>query len=398
MIYDPKDGLTLAPTDAELQRRWTAVRSRMEADKVDVLIITGHDQFLGGHIQWFTDYPARNCYPMTVIFPLRDEMTTITSGGKAPSDPGPPAWALRGVKTRLTAPYFPSIHFTGSYDAQLAAEALHPWKTGTIGIVTPLHMNAVFRDHLVKAMPKARFVDAAELVDHIKAIKSEEEIGFLRKTAALQDAAIGYARTIITPGRRVFEIVADVIRKVTELGSEEQLVLGGCGPLGVPSPIQSRHFQNRVVKENEQFSLMIEVNGPGGIYGEMGRCFFLGDTVPAELYDANELCKEAQSRTVDLLKAGADPKEIWDSNNAFLVSKGQMPETRLYAHGQGYDLVERPILRYDETMKLAVNMNITVHPMIVKQTLWVSMWDNFLINSTGKAERLHKTPQEIFTV
>jgi hypothetical protein len=26
------------------------------------------------------------------------------------------------------------------------------------------------------------------------------------------------------------------------------------------------------------------------------------------------------------------------------------PETRLYAHGQGYDMVERPLIRADESM------------------------------------------------
>ena len=108
---------------------------------------------------------------------------------------------------------------------------------------------------------------------------------------------------------------------------------------------------------------MIEVNGPGGIYGEMGRCLFLGD-VPAELADANALLEETRDRTIKLLKPGADPKEIWDANNAFLVSKGQMPESRVFCHGQGYSLVERPAVRNDETMKLKANMNITVHPTV----------------------------------
>jgi Xaa-Pro aminopeptidase len=398
MTHDPREALTLAPSDGELERRWKAVRARMEDEKIGVLIARGQDQFLGGYVQWFTDYPARNCYPMTVIFPYVDEMATITSGGKAPSDPGPPAWALRGVKSRLTAPYFPSLQYTGSYDAELAAEVLHEWKRDTIGIVNPLHMNTVFHDYLLKALPEAHFVDATDLVDAIKAIKSEEEISFLMKTVALQDAAIEYARTVIRPGRRVFEIVADVIHRVIGLGSEEQLVLGGSGPIGTPCPIQQRHFQNGVVREGDQFSLMIEVNGPGGIYGEMGRCFFLGSDIPAELYDANELLKETQRHTVDLLRPGGDPKEIWDGNNEFLVLKRQLPETRLYAHGQGYDLVERPVIRYDESMKLQPNMNITVHPMITSNRLWLSLWDNFLIRAGGSAERLHKTPQEIFSL
>jgi Xaa-Pro aminopeptidase len=174
-------------------------------------------------------------------------------------------------------------------------------------------------------------------------------------------------------------------------------VLGGSAPYGTPCPIQKRHFQNRVVREGDQFTLMIEVNGPGGMYGENGRCFFLGE-VPAELYDAHELLKETQRYTVSFLKPGADPKEIWKANNDFLVSKGQPPETRLYSHSQGYDLVERPAIRDDEPMKLKANMNITVHPIIASSRYWLSIWDNWLITETGVSDRLHKTPQEIFSV
>ena len=70
MAYDPKEILTLGSSDQELQRRWKAVRERMEADRIDVLVMQNQNQWLGGYVQWFTDVPARNSYPMTVIFPF----------------------------------------------------------------------------------------------------------------------------------------------------------------------------------------------------------------------------------------------------------------------------------------------------------------------------------------
>jgi Xaa-Pro aminopeptidase len=394
MTYDPKESLTLSASDSELERRWKAVRARMEGDGIDVLVMQNQNQWLGGYVQWFTDVPARNSYPMTVIFPRNDGMTTITSGGKPPGDLGPPAWTLRGVAHRLTAPYFPSLWYSGAYDAELVVRTISQRKDARVGLVNTAQMTAAFYQYLLKKLPDVDFIDASDLIDEIKAVKSEEEIGFLMKTAALQDAALEYARTVIRPGKRDFEIVADIIQKVTYLGSEEQLVLGGSAPYGKPAPIQKRRFQNRMVQEGDQFTLMIEVNGPGGIYAEAGRCFFLGK-VPAELNDAFEVVKETQHQTVRLLKPGADPKEIWDANNRFLVSKGQPPETRLYAHAQGYDLVERPAIRDDETMKLKANMNITVHPTIGSDRYWLSLWDNWLITPEGVSERLHKTPQEI---
>jgi Xaa-Pro aminopeptidase len=387
----------LSASDGELERRWKAVRERMEAQGIDVLIMQNQNQWLGGYVQWFTDIPARNSYPMTVIFPLKEGMTTITSGGTPPGDLGPPAWTLRGVDHRRTAPYFPSLYYTGTYDAEIVVETIRKAKYAKAGLVNMSQMTAAFYLHVLKSLPGVEFVNSSDLVDEIKAVKSEEEIGFLLKTVALQDAALEYARSVIRPGRKDFEIIADVIQKVTYLGSEEQLVMGGSAPYGTPAPIQKRRFQNRMVQEGDQFSLMIEVNGPGGIYAEAGRCFFVGK-VPAELGDAFEVARETQHYTAQFLRPGADPKEIWDANNEFLASRGQPRETRLYAHAQGYDLIERPAIRDDESMKIKANMNITVHPTVGSDRYWLSLWDNWLIAENGESVRLHKTPQEIISV
>jgi Xaa-Pro aminopeptidase len=392
----PKEILTESVSDHELERRWRKVRERMREEDIDFLVMQNDNEWLGGYVRWFSDIPARNGYPMTVIFPVDDEMTTITCGGKPPGDLGPPAWTMRGVRKRLTAPYFRSLMYSNTYDAELTVETLKVKKEGIIGIVGKGMISAVFYEYLRRNLPEAFFVDATDLVDHIKAIKSDEEIVLIKKTVALQDEAIEYAKRAIRPGRRDFEIIADIIHKVTDLGSEEQLVMGGSGPLGRPVPMQKRHFQNRMVREGDQFTLMIEVNGPGGMYAEIGRIFFLGK-VPSELSDAYELCKEAQKVTLKLIKPGADPAEIWRANNEFLVKNDQLPETRLFAHGQGYDLVERPAIRDDEPMKLQARMNITVHPIIGSEKIWVWVCDNYLITASG-LESLHRSPQEIFEV
>ena len=397
MVEDQKQILTESISNSELERRWREVRKKMKAEGIDFLVMQNDNEWLGGYVKWFTDISARNAYPMTVIFPIDDEMTTITCGGKPPGDLGPPAWTMRGVKNRLTAPYFRSLIYSNAYDAELTVQTLKVKKRAKIGIVGKGSMSAMFYEYMIKNLPQSNFIDATDLVDQVKAIKSDEEIALIKKTAALQDEAMEYAKKAIRPGRKDFEIIADIVHKVTDLGSEEQLVMGASGPLGKPVPMQKRHFQNRVVREEDQFTLMIEVNGPGGMYAELGRIFFLGK-VPHELQEAFELCKETQKITLKLLKSGADPSEIWHANNEFLLKKGQLPETRLYAHGQGYDLVERPAIRDDEPMKLQARMNITVHPVIGSDRVWVWICDNYLITDSGVSQCLHKTPQEIFSI
>ena len=65
---------------AELQRRWSLVRQAMQREKIDVLLMQNNNDHMGGAVKWFTDMPATNGYPVTVVFPRDDEMTVVMQG------------------------------------------------------------------------------------------------------------------------------------------------------------------------------------------------------------------------------------------------------------------------------------------------------------------------------
>jgi Xaa-Pro aminopeptidase len=191
------------------------------------------------------------------------------------------------------------------------------------------------------------------------------------------------------------EVGAHIQHVVQDLGSEQQLIMVGSAPMGRPCPQLRKHFTHRQIKAGDQLTIMIEVNGPGGMYAEIGRSCVLGKA-SQELLDAHAFALMAQQVTLNLLKPGANPKDLIAANNAFLRKHGWPEETRLFAHGQGYDLVERPAIREDETMVLAEDMNITVHPIIASKTVFSWACDNYFITENGPSECLHRTPQKIF--
>ena len=217
-MEDEREILTESISDQELERRWNEVRKRMKEEEIDFLVMQNDNEWLGGYVKWFTDVPARNAQAHTVIFPVDDEMTTITHGGKPPGDMGPPPWTLRGVKRRLTAPFFRPAYFTNTYEAELAAEVLGSRRRQRSASLEKGRCPQPFMSTSFKHLPESNFVDAADIVDQIKAIKSDEEINLIRKTAALEDKAIEYAKKAIRPGRRDFEILADIIHRATDLG------------------------------------------------------------------------------------------------------------------------------------------------------------------------------------
>ena len=86
------------------------------------------------------------------------------------------------------------------------------------------------------------------------------------------------------------------------------------------------------------------------MYTEIARTIVLGKA-SNELIDGFESMKEAQAHTLRLLKPGAScARGRRQATTTTCAARGLPPELRLYAHGQGYDLVERPLIRADETM------------------------------------------------
>ena len=117
-MEDPKGKMMKRISTPEMERRWTAVREMMNEKKIDYLVIQNSEEFLGGTVRWFTDFTARHQFPMTVIFPVDDEMTVINCGSEPPAEQVfPPPYAARGIKNRLGGVYFPTLRFTNTVEA-----------------------------------------------------------------------------------------------------------------------------------------------------------------------------------------------------------------------------------------------------------------------------------------
>jgi Xaa-Pro aminopeptidase len=394
---DPQSVLMARVSTAELERRWKAVRDMMRNDRLDYLVIRNDEAYLGGGVKWFTDFQATTQYAITVIFPVDDGMTFISHGANAPAPAGPPDWAIRGIKTRFSANYFASAGYTNTYDAELIVKALKAKKKAVIGIVGRAFMPITIYEYMVKNLPEAKFVDATDQIDHLMAIKSAEEIEIIKSVAALQDAAMEHVKKILQPGKRCFEIAAEAQYACLMQGATRFVLLCNSGPKGKAVPFQPPAFQNKVINDGDQVTILIETNGPSGLWTELGRVLSLGKP-SQQLADAFASAVEAQNITLNLLKPGAGTKEAWDANNAFLVKKGFEPELRLYAHGMGYHFVERPLIRYDETMKIKPGMNIVVHPTAANRNVWAGLTDNYIITESGPGLCIHKTPKEVIIV
>lgn len=388
----------IAPiSTAELERRWNAVRECMKASQVDFVVVNNHNDYLGGYVKWFTDEPAMHCYPVSLVFPVDDEMTTICHGSSDPKLAAPPAWAMRGVKKRMSTPVMHSLNYAAAQDAELLVAELAGHKNARICLLNEDAMTAGFVRTFRNQLTSAEFVDITDEIDLIKAIKSDEEIVRIRENALLHDEALKACFDAIAPGVRDFEVAAAGRNRAMQLGSEQHIVFVGSAPPGTPLPFNLPHAMNRRIEKGDQVGILVEVNDASGFYTHLSRIACLGD-IPEELGRQHEIALAAQQHSLDLIKPGADPVEILNANNEFLADHGLPGETRVYAHGQGYDMVERPSFQPGETMKIAANMNIAVHPAANGERASAILTDNYIVTDTGVSDCIHKTPKRVFSL
>jgi Xaa-Pro aminopeptidase len=382
----------------ELERRWSKVRHAMRARGLDALVMQSANDWLGGAVKYLTDFPANNGYPRSVILPVDHLMTVVEVGpfdGRKRLDGNDPVHP--GVGEILFSPSFLSVGYTHRYDGDVVRGALARAGHRRIGL---FGAGGLPRDFVAAIEGFARSaggetIDATDLVDAIKAIKSDEEIGLIRQAAALQDAVFAKVLSEIRPGLRDVDIAALAWREGQVRGSEQGILLGASAPLGKASVFVGRHLQGRTLAVGDHLSLLIEINGPGGFYTEIARTIVLGKAT-SELLEGFSAVREAQQATLRLMVPGAPCRDIAEAHDRHMRSRGLPTELRLYAHGQGYDMVERPLIRRDETMTIAPRMCFAVHPGFETPSMFAVICDNYLIGERGPGECLHRTEKRVF--
>jgi Xaa-Pro aminopeptidase len=151
------------------------------------------------------------------------------------------------------------------------------------------------------------------------------------------------------------------------------------------------------LNRGDHLSLLIEINGPGGFYTEIARTIVLGHA-SNQLLDGFENVREAQVHTLGQIKPGVSCRDVAQAHDDYMRARGLPPETRLYAHGQGYDMVERPLIRADESMCFEEGMCLAVHPGYETPEIFAVICDNYMVGAQGPGECLHETEKKVFEI
>lgn len=378
--------IPVAVSDRELERRWKITRRAMTDAGIDLLICEGG--YPGGYVRWLSNRLDRHEASM-VAFPIEGNLYYASHGDKIHHKAKDSYGVLELVSCSQR-------NLLANTQAPLILDILKSKRPKKVGFLGMGLIHASTYSSIVKAMPDVEFTDATDIVVPLKAVKSDEEMNFVKHTAKIHDRAVEILRDLVKVGKSGNDVVREVQKELFLSGVESQQVMAGSSPRG--SVCKYEGPSSRKLKESDQFAMLIECSGPGGFFNEVLPTVSLGRAT-SELQSAFDDAVQAQEAIVDRIRPGADPMELLKAGNEFLVEKGYPSEERLAGHAQGYDLVERPALSpLGETVKLEVGMVLAIHPTAHANNAWgFCPAQNFLVTETG-AKKLQETPQEIIEV
>ncbi|MDR0433430.1 MAG: M24 family metallopeptidase [Gracilibacteraceae bacterium] len=380
-------------SDAELERRWKAVRQGMNKEGVDCLLLYGNDAWCGGGVKWFTDFPCENTYGLVLLFPKEGEMAVYGhgyTGGTAIPD-----FAARGVGFNFGYPLAPVFGYTDNFIPEEALKFLQKRDYKKIGLyrktMTPYNYVQYLREHL----PKVEFVDADDIVDTVKAVKSEEELTAMKESVRIHDVIHAALPLWLRPGRLERDVTMDIRKAALDMGCEEMnIMIGASKKRSYHVPI---YLQNEVIEPGSNVEIVLEFTGTGGYYAELQRIWCVDCEPSPALRRAMNSSFELQAILAKNARPGVPASTMRTLLLEYQESNGFEKENRLQGHGQGVDLVERPSFVFGENMKFAENMFISIHPACGDRDAYCNACDNFLVTKDG-AVRLSKTEQKIFMI
>jgi ectoine hydrolase len=383
-------------SQAEYDRRIALTRTAMAAAGLDAIFVTDPS-----NQAWLTGYDGWSFYVHQGVL-LRLE--------------GEPVWWGRYMDMlggRRTC-WMSQDSILGYGDHYVQSTVRHPMQdlaghvralgleTARIGVeMENYYYSAKAHAVLCEELPNATITDATALVNWQRLIKSDEEIGFIRKAARISEKVIQTAIDKAAPGVRKNDLVAEIfhagITGVDDIWGDYPAIVP-LTPSGLDATAAHLTWNGDPMRAGE--ATFFELSGCYRRYhAPLCRTVFLGKP-PQEMLDAEQAQLEGIEAGLDAARAGNRTCDIANAFIGVLQKHGIHREGRCgYPIGLSYppDWGERTasIRAEDETV---LQPGMTFHFM---PALWMDSWglettETILITETGPAEALCNIERKLF--
>tara|TARA_Y100000815_G_scaffold252441_1_gene256658 strand:+ start:1865 stop:3046 length:1182 start_codon:yes stop_codon:yes gene_type:complete len=383
-------------TAQEYADRLARVRAEMARGDLGALFITDPS-----NQHWITGYDGWSFYVHQGVIVLPE---------------GEPLWwgRMMDAQGALRTVWMDPEQVHGYDEKYVQATDMHPMQDlakllvrlgaghGRIGVELDNYYFSARAMHVLNAsMPLASWSDATGVVNRLRAVKSETEISYMRKAAAISEKMIDGLLERVEPGVPKNEVVAelyrDAIRGVEGTWGDYPAIVPML-PSGADAAAPHLTWDGRPFATGE--ATFFEISGCYRRYhAPFCRTLFLG-TPPDDILRAEAAVIEGLEAGLDAARAGNRACDISMALQKSLKKAGIEKDSRSgYSIGLFYppDWGERTISlrRVDETV---LEPGMTFHFM---PGLWMENWgleitESILIKAEGPAEAFCDRPRKLF--
>jgi len=381
----------------EFSERLSKTQTAMQAADIDTLVIVDPS-----NMHWLTGYDGWSFYVHQCV---------IVPGS------GEPIWYGRGIDAngaRLRT-WLSEDNIVDYPDHYVMSTERHPMDflagvladrglaKGTIGVeMDNYYYSAAAHASLVANLPNATLKDCLSLVNWQRAVKSEQELDYMRKAGKIVEAMHARIRETIRPGLPKNELVAQIydasLTGVDGIGGDYPAIVPLL-PSGVEASASHLTWDELPMKQGE--GTFFEIAGCYKRYHcPLSRTAHIGKP-PQDMLEAQKAVLEGLEAGLEQARPGNMCEDIANAFFAVLKKHGIVKNNRTgYPIGLSYppDWGERTMsLRPGDKSVLSEGMTFHFMPGLWQDDWGLEITESFVITPNG-AECLSVVPREIFVI
>jgi len=241
-----------------------------------------------------------------------------------------------------------------------------------------------------------RLEDGTAIIDRLMMEKMPRELDAMRRAAALADEGYALFRQAARPGRRQYEVVAELEGFFRAKGSPDNFMIIGSGGVDVRgmSPPSERRLKPGDLVTTELTPAV------DGYFSQICRTLVLGKATDAQK-KAFDVYREAMEAGIATVKPGVTAADVARAENDVFRKYGlgdyvTNKYTRVRGHGLGLMCDLKPNILEHIDVELKPDMTIIVHPNTYHPDVgYMVLGDVVAVTATG-CERLTHTPAQLF--
>lgn len=387
-------------SDAEMARRYVAVRQKMARLNLDALIVTGgpsHWSF-GGGMRWLTNHWEWHAVSAYLLVPMNGDPTLVYSMGGTHIEAVRRAVVIDDVR-----------HSRGGRFGQVLVDRIKELRLekGRIGItdIDPRFGDNIPENQyraLRQGLPQGDLQFVGEFFHELLMHKSPEELDCVRRAGELSDLALEAIVARAAPGVTEYQLAAAAAGAVMDAGGQVDFLIIGSSPMANPAMVFGNPApSSRPLRTGDYINNELAI-GYRGYTAQIGTPITVGKPTDELLEMYNKIALPGFLRLEALLRPGVSYEDFRQAGQWFREQGYQGRPTLLHS----IDIVTSPPHIWVEDAELEpgethFEPNMTVmlepNPITADGNLGLFVGRTYIITEDGH-EKVTNYPLELAVV